>query len=1017
MDESVSFGSWIKARRQALGLTQAELARRAGCATVTIRKIEQDERRPSRQVAERLAVALELPLSEREAFVKGARAEWGMDRLAPTLGLPRRALGAGHPAGPRPAVRPTGTVTFLFTDLESSTRLWERHGQAMPGALARHDAILRETVAANQGTIVKQTGDGMHAVFARAADAIAAALAAQRMLQREAWGDVAVRVRMALHTGTADERDGDYYGPPVNRAARLLAVAHGGQILLSRATAELVEERLPPGVALRELGQHRLRDLARPEHIVQLVAPGLPANFPPLKTVDNHPTNLRLQRDPLIGRGKEMASVIELLAGDDVGLVTLTGPGGIGKTHLALRVAAELLPTFPDGVWFIDLAPISDPSLVASAIGITLNFEEVPGEPMAERLAAFLRDKQVLLVLDNFEQVVEAAPLVANLLTAARRLKVLATSRTALRVRGERLVAVPPLAVPDPRQPRAVDSLVKYAAVQLFLRRAQAVRPDLELTRDNMAAVAAICVRLDGLPLAIELAAARSGLLDPAALAARLAHPLQLLARGPRDLPARQQTLRDTIDWSYTLLDQGEQTLFRRLAVFVGGWNLPAAETVCNPAGDLGSEMLDELQSLLDKSLVRQVEQPNDEPRFTMLETIREYALEQVDGEVEELRRRHAAYYTALAEAAEPELMGARQASWLERLEAEHANLLAALRWSLEQGEVELELRLATALWRFWLVRGYPSEGRQWLEEGLTAAQGLGHSPVLARALGRAAALARVQGDYARAVEWYEESLALARALEDKRSIAFALNGLGAVADQQGDYARAVALYEESLAVSRELGAKPSIAVSLSFLGVAALEQGDYERAALLCAESLALRRELGDTAGMAIPLNALGWVALEQGDPQRSQTYFEESLALSQAAGNQGGVAIVLSDLGWVALEEQDYARAASLFGESLTLRQKLGDKLGTAQCLEGLAAVAGARGEAERAVRLWGAAEGIRAAIGAPPWPAERARYDCYQVTLRTQLGADSFVAARVAGRAMSVEQALSYARETLA
>ncbi|GIV98593.1 MAG: hypothetical protein KatS3mg057_3250 [Herpetosiphonaceae bacterium] len=848
---------------------------------------------------------------------------------------------------------PTRIITFLFTDIEGSTRLWEQHPQEMRVALARHDEIVRQALEAHGGIIFKTVGDAFHAAFSTAPAALAAAIAIQRTLLAEEWGAIGgFRVRIALHSGAAEERDGDYFGPTLNRIARLRDAAHGGQILLSLAAQQLLYSQLPPGVTLRDLGRRRLKDLAHPEHIFQVIAPGLLSDFPPLRTLDSRPTNLPASPTSLIGREREVAAISALLRRQDVRQVTLTGPAGTGKSRLALQVAADLIDDFEDGVFFVALASINDPALVLSTIAQSLGLKDVGGQPLAESLKSFLHDKEMLLLLDNFEQVVAAAPLIADLLATAPRLNVLVTSREVLRLYGEHEFPVQPLALPDPQQTASIDALLRAPAVALFVERARAVRPDFSLNAENAAAVAALCARLDGLPLAIELAAARSKLLAPQALLARLDSRLRVLTGGARDLPARQQTLRGAIAWSYDLLDEGERTLFAYLGVFIGGCTLDAAETVAGEG--LPMDILDGLTSLADKSLLRRYRDPQEEatqesgtggasePRFMMLETIREYALEclAMSGKEEELRQRHADYFLALAEGAEPELRGPAQVTWLEQLEQEHDNLRAALQWALDSGEVEVALRIGGALGRFWLARGYLSEGRAWLTAALAAARlrqrSESYGAALAKAFNAAGNLAHTQGDYAAAHPLYQECLAIRRELGDQLGIAYVLNNLGSVAHDQGNYEQARAFYEESLTLCRELRDRRGVASLLHNRGNLAKDQGDYASAIALLEESLTLRRQLGDRWGIAMSLTNLALAVLYQGDNRRSIELCEESLAIFRDLRDPRGMAMSLNNLSFAALAQGDVERAASLSRESLALRRQLGDKARIAECLE---------------------------------------------------------------------------------
>jgi predicted ATPase/class 3 adenylate cyclase len=752
---------------------------------------------------------------------------------------------------------PRGTVTLLFTDIEGSTRLWADHPQTMHAAVRRHEILLRNAITATGGVVFKTVGDAAYAAFGSALSAVDAAIAGQRAIRAEAWcRSSPLQVRMAMHSGVGEPYGGDYYGLPLSRVARLLSAGHGGQILLSLATKELVCEQLPPDAELRDLGSHRLKDLSLPEQIFQLVCAGLPADFPPLQTLSAHRMNLPAQPTALIGREREILEVVRLLRQTDIRLVTLTGPGGTGKTRLALQAAAELLDEFADGVYFVDLAPISNPDLVATAIAQTLSVKESGGRPLIEDLKAYLRERQLLLLLDNFEQILNAATVVATLRAAAPKLTLLITSRTVLHLSGEYEYAVSPLALPDRARLPPIEGLTQYAAVQLFITRAQAAQAGFGVNNATAPAIAEICYRLDGLPLAIELAAARSKLFPAEDLLARLIKSgLATLTGGPRDLPARQQTLRATIAWSYDLLGAAEQRLFARLGVFAGGWTLEAAEVVCGDKETSGQAdqqidqtqanslppsllvplpVLDGLTALLDQSLVRQVE-ITGEPRFTMLETIREYALERLveSGQAELLREQHARYFAELARRAEPELHGPSADTWLNRLATERDNLRAVLEWdrtAASDNSVEMAARLAGSLWQYWELRGYSSENRQLLAGILarTPSTTAVQRAVRAKALYAAGRLADFYDDLPAARAYYEEGLTLFGELADKSGIAMTLLMLGWVAAPNQEEGVSARYYEEGLALFRELGDKWGMAEALCSMGIYAWRYGRW---------------------------------------------------------------------------------------------------------------------------------------------------------------------------------------------
>jgi predicted ATPase/class 3 adenylate cyclase len=878
---------------------------------------------------------------------------------------------------------PAGTVTFLFTDIEGSTRLWEDHPEAMRAALAMHDALVRAAIERHNGVVFKTIGDAFCAAFQDAPDAVSAAVESQRALSKAAWPDhLALKVRMALHTGSVESRDNDYFGRPLNRVARLLSIGHGGQVLLPDVTEELCRDLLPEGVTLKRLGEHRLKDLGRPEIVFQLCHPEIQEEFPPLRSLESTPNNLPQQVTSFIGREKELAEIKQLL--DKSRLVTLTGSGGCGKTRLGLEAAADLLERCSDGAWLVELAPLSDPDLVPQTVTNVFGLKEEGNANPTQILVDHLKSKQLLLVLDNCEHLLDACAQLADaLLRGCPHVVLLATSREGLGISGERTYRVPSLSLPDPKRDTTPESLAHFEAVRLFVERAQFHHPQFAVTEQNAPALASVCHRLDGIPLAIELAAARVRSLSVEEVNKKLDQRFRLLTGGSRTALPRQQTLRSLIDWSYDLLNEAEKSLLRRLSAFSGGWMLESAEHVCSGGSVQEGEVLDLLTSLSDKSLVT-AEDHEGRTRYGMLETVRQYARERLleSGEGGTVRARHRDCFLSLAEEIQPKLSGPEQAHWYSVLEEEHGNLRAALTFSMDEAEESLDpeeaekgLRLGAALQLFWLIRGHLQEGRQLLPALLSLPGSYGRTKARAEALNGAGLLAMNQLDYAAAWELYEESLAIRRELGDKQGVAGSLNNLGIVARGRGDYALARSLYEEALSINRELSNRVWEAYNLANLGIVAQALGDYPAATALQEESLGIKRELGDRRAIALSLYSLGHLAYEQ----------------------------------------KDYSAARALLRDSLEVCREVGDLVCMAACFRVLGEALAVLGSWSAAAQLWGAAERLEGETGVLTSTGDRSGYETRLAETRAAMGDTAFQSAWAEGRAMPLEQAMELAFAT--
>jgi predicted ATPase/class 3 adenylate cyclase/DNA-binding CsgD family transcriptional regulator len=818
------------------------------------------------------------------------------------------------------AILPIGTVTVLILDVEACAGQRDAYSSALASAMGLFDSLVAQTAGRYSGVrpVAHGEGNSFIAAFSRASDALACALALQLAALEQSWpGGIDLRPRVALHTGEVQHRDeGDHIGAAINRSRRLRAIGHKGQTLLSRATHDLVADRLPADVTVSYLGTYRLRDLARPEDVYQVNHPSLPAEFPPLRSLDALPNNLPARLSSFIGRESEMASLKEILAENR--LVTLTGAGGVGKTRLGLQLAADTLDGHPDGVWWVDLARITDGGLVPSAVAAALNVKEVPGQRLVDTLQNNLRSKRLLILLDNCEHLVVAcAEVAAALLRACPSLSILTTSREPLAVEGETAWRVPSLTLPDEKALPVIESLSQYEAVRLFIERAIAVRPNFQVTNENAPAVAHICQRLDGIPLAVELAAARTRMMSAEQIADGLMDRFRLLTGGDRTVLPRQQTLQASVDWSYNLLSGDERTLLSRLSAFVGSFTLDAAEHVGAADGLDPQQVLELLSHLVDRSLV-QVEDAPGEARYRLLETIRQYGHDRLDetGEEAAVRGRHLDFYIGLAEHAEWELEGPGLFKWLERLDLELGNLRSALDWSIHIGDPDEALRLVAPLRLFWTRHGDLSEGLRRFEAAVSLAGG---APLLrARALVAASELASNYGNMIFTRDAAEEALAIARELGDKRGMGRALGMMG-YAVTFLDPPAAPALFEAAVALSREAGDTYYLAMSLRNLGQALWPVGKIIDSRSHFQEALSIARPAGDRIGVELTLGQLGLALGFVGELSEAQAALNECLAIAHELNDRFILAAGSAGLAGVATHQGDYDRAAELLQESM--------------------------------------------------------------------------------------------------
>ena len=967
-------------------------------------------------------------------------------------------------------MKPTGIVTFLFTDIEGSTKLSQEYPEKLHAALERHNEILRKVVESNNGFVFEIVGDAFCCAFEKASDAVKAAVEAQIKLLDQKWDDVVIRIRIGIHSGNAEWNGKRYMGYiTLARTARVISAAYGEQIIISNDVYELTKDKfgsyqedtkaqsesesdsdtsclsdlVVKNISFRDLGERRLKDLNQPVRLFQILSDGLREEFPPIKTLDARPNNLPVQLTNFIGREKELKHAKELF--NDTHLLTLTGSGGAGKTRFSLQAGADLIDDFANGVWFIELAAISDPVFLPVTINNALGIKEEPMKTPEETLTDYLKDKEILLILDNCEHLINAcADLTERLLTSCPKLNIIATSREALNCDGEQTYRIPPLTQPNPDQKDTPEQLTQYESVRLFVERAIAVNPKFRVDNENAAALAEVCSRLDGIPLAIELAAARIKVLSVEKIYERLDDRFNLLTGGKRTALPRQQTLRALIDWSYDLLSDNEKILWSRLSVFSGGWTLEAAEEVCTYDSISKNEILDLLSQLTEKSIIIY---DGTKDRYKILENIKQYGSEKLQDDTV-IFLQHLNYYLEFSEKAKPELQGESLKIWIDKIEADHRNFLSAIEWSINNDRLENGAVIADAVGKYWDISGFYSigirlfeiilknpgtlskslnakilslagyfkningdyeQGKKYLEKSLSLRKEIGDKKEIAGSLNNIGVIILEQGDFNQSKKYLEESLDIRKEIDDKTGIAFTLNNLGLFYINQGDYEHAKEYYEESLRIFQEIGDKNKISLTLSNLGILSYNQDNLEQAMKYQEESMEISKEIGDKNRIAYSLANLGNVSLIQRDFEHAKKHHEESLRIRMEIGAKPVIAEGINNLGNVAFILRDYELAEKHYKESLDIRKEIGSKPGIADSLNSLGNAAYGIGNFEKAIKLLCVAEVTFKSLGASLEKIEQKIKDKTIAELREQLSDDEFIKYWEEGKMMTLEEAV--------